>query len=95
MRMVSRVVESAERVKKLGDDFKVVGFIDECTSTSVMGMVKEVLVDKTLNGIPLPKNVMWVGAFNRNIKKHNEKTVETTTGLDDDGELDFAVRPPP
>ena len=71
--MVSRVVMSAEKVKKLGDDLKVVGFIDECTSTSVMGMVKEVLVDKTLNGVPLPKNVMWVGGYKKSVAEAQEE----------------------
>ena len=56
----------AEKYKDTKEPITVVGFIDECTSTSVMGMMKEVLVDKSLDGELLPPNIMWIGAFNRN-----------------------------
>ena len=65
-----------------GKDVTVIGFVDECTSTSVMGMVKEVLIDNTLDGDPLPCNIMWIGAFNRNdMNKAKEAKVIDYTGL--------------
>jgi energy-coupling factor transporter ATP-binding protein EcfA2 len=47
-------------------DANFVVFIDECTSTQVMGLVKEIFVDHTLDGRPLPRNIFWVAAMNRN-----------------------------
>eukprot|EP00727_Mastigamoeba_balamuthi_P001008 m51a1_g10904 hypothetical protein (3154) ;mRNA; f:41450-54937 len=38
----------------------------ECTSTQIMGILKEVLVDHRLDGTPLPRNIFWVAALNRN-----------------------------
>ena len=61
---VHAVAKSAELVMK--DKVTIIGFIDECTSTSIMGMIKEVLIDNSLDGIKLPPNIMWIGAFNRN-----------------------------
>ena len=42
----------------------VVVLIECCTSTSVMGMVKEVIVDRTLGGVKLPKNIVFIGTYN-------------------------------
>ena len=61
---VGAVVKSAELVA--GNKVTIIGFIDECTSTSIMGMVKEVLIDNTIDGKKLPNNIMWIGALNRN-----------------------------
>ena len=100
--LVNGVKQSAiavtEKYKDTKEPITVVGFIDECTSTSVMGMMKEVLVDKSLDGELLPPNIMWIGAFNRNSVNAKEKVViEDFTHMNDSdlSNLDFAVRPPP
>ena len=104
---VEKAMERAENSIKKGDASTVViGFIDECTSTRIMGMVKEVLIDKTINGRPLPPNMMWIGAFNRNSMPNEEAllakstvAVKDFTGIGSAGGAgeapDFAVRPPP
>ena len=82
----ARIREIEEAAKKLeSTSATVVAFIDECTSTSIMSLVKEVLMDRSLDGRPLQENVMWIGAFNRNNGKTEEEKHSTESG----------VRPPP
>jgi hypothetical protein len=38
--------------------------VDEFNATSIMGMLKEVFVDHTIDGEEIPPNVLWVGAMN-------------------------------
>jgi len=45
-------------------DLRVIVFIDELNTSSILGMVKEVFVDNTLDGNPLSENIFWVGAIN-------------------------------
>jgi hypothetical protein len=43
---------------------KVVVFVDEFNATSILGVVKEVLMDHSLDGRPLSPSLLWVGAMN-------------------------------
>ncbi|KAH3767876.1 AAA+ ATPase [Pelomyxa schiedti] len=78
---------------------KIVCFIDECTSTSVLGMVKEVMCDSKLDGLDLPQDIFFVAALNKNMD-----TVEPTKAhtqfnfIGRESKLSgksFAVRAPP
>uniref|UniRef100_A0A0G4IBB0 Uncharacterized protein n=1 Tax=Chromera velia CCMP2878 TaxID=1169474 RepID=A0A0G4IBB0_9ALVE len=46
------------------EDIVVVAFVDELNTTQVMGMVQEVFSNNTLDGLPLPENIFWIGAIN-------------------------------
>jgi energy-coupling factor transporter ATP-binding protein EcfA2 len=44
---------------------RIVAFVDEANATAIMGMLQEVLCDNSLDGEPLPTDIMWVAAINR------------------------------
>ena len=96
-RKVAEVCATAEALTRVSDEATVVVFIDECTSTTIMSLVKEVIADHTLDGDVLPSNIMWIGAFNRNeVRSKASKAARTETGTGTGlMEEDFAVRPPP
>lgn len=103
---VAQITETARELNELcSGKATCVCFVDECTSTQVLGLVKEVFVDHTLDGQPLPSNLMWIGAFNRNAQallqpgaaeaRAGMVIIDDTTGIAHGRELDYAVRPPP
>lgn len=53
---------------------KVVVFVDEFNATSIMGIIKEIFMDHTMDGRPLHRSMIWVGAMNplRQVKKTAE-----------------------
>eukprot|EP01114_Cavostelium_apophysatum_P014001 TRINITY_DN3512_c0_g1_i9.p1 TRINITY_DN3512_c0_g1~~TRINITY_DN3512_c0_g1_i9.p1 ORF type:complete len:5234 (+),score=1501.00 TRINITY_DN3512_c0_g1_i9:231-15932(+) len=61
---VREIVEKTRKLTELVSSVKVVVFIDEFNTTTIMGLLKEVLVDRSLDGIPLPNNIFWVAAMN-------------------------------
>lgn len=62
-----RIMETLQEARKADIKAKALVFIDELNATSIMGLLKEVFVDRTLNGQPLPPNLLWVGSMNPNI----------------------------
>ena len=75
---------------------KIVAFVDEFNATSIMGLLKEVFVDHTMDGDEIPSNILWVGAMNpfEVLKgEHKGKTLDFTGISTTD--LKFIVRPPP
>lgn len=52
----------AQRLSSL--NVKVVVFFDEINTSSVLGLLKEVVVDRSLNGVLLQENIVVVGACN-------------------------------
>jgi hypothetical protein len=75
---------------------KIVAFVDEFNATSIMGLLKEVFVDHTMDGDEIPSNILWVGAMNpfEVLKEdQNRKTLDFTGIATTD--LKFIVRPPP
>lgn len=94
---IKKIEDAAKELKK--SNATVVAFIDECTSTSIMGLVKEVLSDRMLDGKPLSDNVMWIGAFNRNksseVEEASDAFIRGYTRADEKHTADFEVRPPP
>lgn len=54
-------IETAARLK---EGINIVAFVDELNTSTIMGMIKEVMMDGTLDGRALPKNIFWIGATN-------------------------------
>jgi hypothetical protein len=63
-RFITEVVVSAERIKKLNDLAVVCVFIDESNTAGAFGMVTEAFVSHSMDGVPLPANIFFVGAIN-------------------------------
>ncbi|KAL9656856.1 hypothetical protein ABK040_004390 [Willaertia magna] len=57
------VKKNLENVEKY-EDFVTVVFIDELNTTKAMGIMKEIFIDHSLDGVKLPKSVFFVGAIN-------------------------------
>ena len=55
---INEKFSEAKRVarKVAGLDTKVVIFLDEINTASVLGLIKEIIVDRSLNGEPLEEN---------------------------------------
>ena len=89
-RKVNSIIERTRAYMDTGVG-KVVVFVDEFNATSIMGTVKEVFMDHTMDGQPLPSSLLWVGAMNP--PRPLTKTSETSnyTGLHSDAP-DFIVR---
>lgn len=65
IRQIVRQAKEANDIgNKLGLSIELIAFVDEANTTSVMGMLKEVFIDHTLDGIELPSNIFWVAAIN-------------------------------
>ena len=80
--------------------FRFVWFIDECTSTNLMGVVKELIVDHSFNGVPLPQQLVVIGAYNKNDLNASQQRVPYTEYVISDQNrtsqmMEFSVRPPP
>ena len=63
---VNEQLIEAKRVarKVAGLEIKVVVFLDEINTSSVLGLIKEIIVDRSLNGDPLEENIVIVAACN-------------------------------
>jgi hypothetical protein len=69
---VNQVVKRAKRIKQLGElldsqnhrDATLCIFFDEVNTSSCMGVFKELIIDHSLNGVPLPDNIVIVAACN-------------------------------
>ena len=66
---VVQIMEALQEAKKEESRAKMVVFVDDLSSTSIMGLLKEVFVDHTLSGQPLPHGLFWVGALNPNVSE--------------------------
>eukprot|EP00727_Mastigamoeba_balamuthi_P014126 m51a1_g9336 hypothetical protein (4370) ;mRNA; r:36058-55372 len=83
---------------------KAIVFIDECTSTQVMGLLKEVFIDGMIEGEKIEENIFWVAAMNQNKSddadnqpaRKTKVVTEDHTGIaESERNMEFAVRPPP
>lgn len=98
----STVREIVSSTKKLlpatsaGSAIKVIAFVDEFNATSIMGLLKEVFVDHTMDGDEIPSNILWVGAMNpfEVLKEDQKGKTLDFTGISTT-DLKFIVRPPP
>ncbi|EPY16341.1 hypothetical protein STCU_11381 [Strigomonas culicis] len=78
---VHTVVERAEAILHAGRvlsspnhaKLKLCLFLDEMNTTPFMGLMKEILVNRCLNGVPLPPNVVPIAAVNPYRRKLSRK----------------------
>jgi len=63
-RLMQSVIELATDVPQAAP----VVFFDEVNTSSILGLFKEMLIDRTINGRPLPPNIFFVAAVNPKIK---------------------------
>ncbi|KAL6077130.1 Replication factor C small subunit [Balamuthia mandrillaris] len=92
-------LEDCTRMMEGGGGATVVVFVDEFNATNIMGVLKEIFVDHSLDGEVLPSNIFWVAAMNPFVPILQEEATTHVdfTGLATSEESDevFAVRPPP
>eukprot|EP00002_Diphylleia_rotans_P020237 TRINITY_DN3929_c0_g1_i2.p1 TRINITY_DN3929_c0_g1~~TRINITY_DN3929_c0_g1_i2.p1 ORF type:complete len:4951 (+),score=929.66 TRINITY_DN3929_c0_g1_i2:20-14872(+) len=65
-------------------DRMVFGFLDEINTSPLLGLFKEIVCDRTLDGISLPSNLVFVGACNpyRRKPRKPESAESSDFGLD-------------
>eukprot|EP01039_Chlorochromonas_danica_P009047 gene9047-9983_t len=61
---ISKVATAAKRIFDLDSSATVCIFVDETNTARALGMVTEVFVTHSLDGIALPTNIVFVGAIN-------------------------------
>ncbi|KAH3767878.1 AAA+ ATPase [Pelomyxa schiedti] len=97
----NHIQQAVTAAENLPSKARIVFFIDECTSTSLLGMVKEVLCDHRLDGAPLPTQIFFVAALNQNRDEDSSASSPSSfvpisfEGVDHGMIQSFAVRPPP
>lgn len=91
---VERIIKETEELRKSNPKVQVVVFIDELNTSTVLGVVKEMVMDHTIDGDPLPNGIFWVGAIN----PYSGEIVDTSasanevTGINDTEQPAFIVR---
>ena len=100
-----KVKEYKAKVERQGstENFRMVLFIDECTSTKVLGMVEELIIERRLNGKKLEDHLVCIGAYNTNDEQSSKGCAQIeqyrnayTSSRERREELkEFAVEPPP
>jgi len=83
----SREIQKATG-KESGEIATIVVFIDEINTSSILGVVKEIFLDRTLDGVLLPKNIFFVGAL-------NPQNLSANSSSSDQYEKEFVVHPLP
>ena len=74
---ISQVATSLDKTVKAKNpaaSITTVVFIDEFNTTSLMGSIKEILMDHSLDGEPLPDNIFWVAAMNPPVEANDRET---------------------
>ncbi|KAF0977943.1 hypothetical protein FDP41_003265 [Naegleria fowleri] len=62
---IHEILEKKRKCLEQGiPDLITVVFIDELNTTSCMGMIKELMIDHSLDGVKLPKSIFFIGAIN-------------------------------
>lgn len=72
MAWITRVAAKARHFAH--DGFYFVAFLDEINTTNAMSLFKEILIDRSVKGMPLPANLRLVAACNPyRLKKHSQE----------------------
>ena len=58
------VLELAEKNKKASPPVDTVLFFDEANTTEAIGLIKEIMCDRRLNGKPIPEDIKFIAACN-------------------------------
>ena len=61
---IKEVKKIAEKNKKASPPVDTVLFFDEANTTEAVGLIKEIMCDRRLNGEPLPENIKFIAACN-------------------------------
>eukprot|EP00047_Mylnosiga_fluctuans_P001195 m.218044 g.218044 ORF g.218044 m.218044 type:complete len:3593 (-) comp10156_c0_seq3:222-11000(-) len=61
---IKTIDRKARKLAGLDRDAKLVVFVDELDTCNILGLVKEVFVDRRIDGDPLQPNIFFVGAIN-------------------------------
>ncbi|CAF4843259.1 unnamed protein product, partial [Rotaria sp. Silwood1] len=68
VRFISPISELAQKWDKI----ELVVFFDELNTSSCLGLFKEIFIDRTLQGVRLPKNIFFTAAINPALDKPNQ-----------------------
>ncbi|CAG9325347.1 unnamed protein product [Blepharisma stoltei] len=60
----NKMKKITEKAQKIGPDEKLWVFFDEFNTTDSIGMICEIMCERTLDGNPLPSNIAFLGACN-------------------------------
>ncbi|CAF4718490.1 unnamed protein product, partial [Rotaria sp. Silwood1] len=68
VQFISPISELAQKWEKI----ELVVFFDELNTSSCLGLFKEIFIDRTLQGVRLPKNIFFTAAINPALDKPNQ-----------------------
>jgi len=61
---MKEVLELAQMNKKASPPVDTVLFFDEANTTEAIGLIKEIMCDRRLNGEPIPEDIKFIAACN-------------------------------
>jgi len=61
---VNEAIELAKENKEAYPPVDTVLFFDEANTTEAIGLIKEIMCDRRLNGKPLPEDIKFIAACN-------------------------------
>jgi len=61
---VKEVLELAKKNKNAYPPVDTVLFFDEANTTDAIGLIKEIMCDRRLNGNPIPEDIKFIAACN-------------------------------
>ena len=61
---MKEVLELAKQNKKASPPVDTVLFFDEANTTEAIGLIKEIMCDRRLNGQPIPQDIKFIAACN-------------------------------
>jgi energy-coupling factor transporter ATP-binding protein EcfA2 len=59
--MLKKIISSHNKYKSGFNDLKTIIFIDELNTSSYLGYLKEIIVDRTLDGEKIPNSIFFIG----------------------------------
>jgi hypothetical protein len=71
------IIKEHITLKEIHPDLKTIIFIDELNTSNCLGFLKEIMVERTMDGQPFPDSLFFIGAINPddNTKKETEELV--------------------
>lgn len=93
------IIAASIRVQQLSADTIICVFVDELNTAGCLGMVTEAFLSHSLDGIPLPSNIFFVGAINplrgSSAPKGTMDFTKSEIGTpDDDSDSDYLSKAP-
>ena len=78
---MKKIIEKAEVLKFIDDKIKVWVFFDEFNTTESIGIIKEVICERTILGEIIPENVVFLGACNPFRLKSKDTFIKDNIGI--------------